>query len=177
MRFAWGVALFCVLAIVGCGGGSSSETTRSEAPEVGATTGTPRTERSGEAAPAKQLAPKPEPEPEPKPAPKSKSQPAPNSATRTVAEKLATIEANAPPDESLIEEFDEALARLEPVCRNQPIKLSDDTVVAHELLAEAGIDESYLSILQHVRQAIPSDTPASDCTQIFASYVTLRKGG
>jgi hypothetical protein len=45
-------------------------------------------------------------------------------------------------------------------------------------LADAGISESLLEILQHVNQAIPeASDPDQGCAVYFGSYVFLRRGG
>jgi hypothetical protein len=98
-----------------------------------------------------------------------------SSQTEIVAEKLATIEAEAPPDNVLIGQFDAALRRMEPHCKESPIEISDDTVTAQQLLAEAGISESLLSILVNVERSIPGALGKTKCFEAFAAYVTLRK--
>jgi len=100
-----------------------------------------------------------------------------SSVQPSVAEKLATIEANGPPDDALVERFDRQLRALQTKCKDAPIRLSDYTVKAQQLLAKEGEDESLLSIIGHVNQSIPGSAPRMPCDSVFAAYVTLRTAG
>lgn len=163
--------------LAGCGGGddiqattkTTTETTNATKPsEKEATPTAPASDAKRAQRAKSRQAPKPA---QTEDASKSPSQ------TEVIAEKLATIEAEGPPDEALIGQFDAALSRMEPHCNEPPIEISDDTVTAQQLLAEAGISESLLSILTHVQKSIPGALGKTKCFEVFAAYVTLRKSG
>lgn len=91
--------------------------------------------------------------------------------------KLATIEA-APvsTDDPVIAKHADALDALQKKCKERRELLSDFSVKADELLNDSGIDESLLTILRNVNKSIPGSAPKMPCSDIFAAYVTLRRG-
>ena len=69
------------------------------------------------------------------------------------------------------------LDALESKCRERRIRLADMTVTAQELLSKAGIEQSLRSIAKHVNRSMPAGgPPGGRCVDVFAAYVTLRKG-
>lgn len=94
----------------------------------------------------------------------------------SVAHMLAQLDLNRPVSKADTRPYDRALRRLHGPCQNTPIRLSDNAVTAVRLLKAAGLSESNLSVLRNVRRSIPSGWPRSDCTSLFAAYVTIRKG-
>jgi hypothetical protein len=94
------------------------------------------------------------------------------------AYKLASIDNGSPvdADDPAVARFDRELDALQRHCIDRRIRLSDMTVKAQELLADANVDESLLSIITNVRRSIPAELRNHRCADVFAAYVTLRKG-
>ena len=95
----------------------------------------------------------------------------------TIAEKLAVLDGD---DAGAPTEYEAALDQLSSRCDDHPDpeRIADMAVVSRRQLAEAGISESLLEILQHVNQAIPeAGDPDQGCAVYFGSYVFLRRGG
>ncbi len=99
--------------------------------------------------------------------------------TETPAQKLAVIETGQPAnaDDHLVAQLQTALDELGPKCTDSQDKLAGYATVAHDDMAERGIDEGFVSILQHVRQSIPSNLSARSCKEMFALYTALREKG
>lgn len=100
-------------------------------------------------------------------------------ATPTVAYELATIQESqyVTPDDPLVGSFRDALAALAPKCQETVPRLSDYTVATHDVMAKAGVEQSYLSILQNVARSIPTSVGPMKCDEVFAAYATLRLHG
>lgn len=64
-------------------------------------------------------------------------------------------------------------------CQDEEIRLADYTVKSQELLREEGVEESLLSIITNVNRAVPEEYAELDrmCSDLFAAYVALRRGG
>jgi hypothetical protein len=117
----------------------------------------------------------PPPEPTWTPAPIA----APTS-TPTTAYKLAVIQSgySVLADDPLVEQFRAALAQLATQCQEPRDMLSNYAVVTHDEMTARGVDESYLSILQHVSASIPASMRLKmTCAEVFAAYATLRMDG
>lgn len=93
------------------------------------------------------------------------------------AENLARLDHNAPPSSSEVRPYTRALSALGRKCSGGTTHLGDLAVTAVRLLGDAGIDETNLDVLRHVRGSIPAAFPRGDCSSLFAGYVTLRKQG
>jgi hypothetical protein len=95
----------------------------------------------------------------------------------TISEKLAVLDGD---NAGVPMQYETALDQLSSRCDDHPDpeRVADMAVVSREKLAEAGIDESLLEILQHVNQAIPEGgDPDQGCAVYFGSYVFVRRGG
>jgi hypothetical protein len=97
------------------------------------------------------------------------------SSDLSVAEKAAVIDGGGDPSE-----YQAALDKLRKDCADHPSeeRLADMLVVARDKLAEAGIQESLLSIAENAGQASAAASAADqDCATLLGSYVFLRQGG
>jgi hypothetical protein len=93
----------------------------------------------------------------------------------SVAEKAAVIDGGGDPSE-----YQAALDQLRKNCADHPSeeRIADMLVVARDKLAEAGIQESLLSIAENAGQASAAAGAADqDCATLLGSYVFLRRGG
>lgn len=97
--------------------------------------------------------------------------------TPSIAYKAAVIDGHAAPDEATVARYEAAFDRLKRRCPEPEERLGDMAVRSRDLLREGGVDESLLSILEHVHQAIPAGADLSSCADVFGSYVFLRRGG
>ncbi|KZM70746.1 hypothetical protein [Nocardia terpenica] len=71
-----------------------------------------------------------------------------------------------------------ALTSLHGACREDDDKLYAEAKKANELMIDSGVrDETTLSVLQHLRQSIPQDSPVMGCSEVLATYVTVRAHG
>jgi hypothetical protein len=92
-----------------------------------------------------------------------------------VAEKAAVIDGGGDPSE-----YQAAFDKLRKDCADHPSeeRIADMLVVARDKLAEAGIEESVLSIAQNAGEASAEAGEANqDCATLLAMYVLLRRGG
>lgn len=92
-----------------------------------------------------------------------------------IAEKAAAIDGGGDPSE-----YQAAFEQLRRDCADHPSeeRLGDMLVVARDKLAEAGIQESLLSIAENAGQASAAAGAADqDCATLLGSYVFLRRGG
>jgi len=103
----------------------------------------------------------------------------PGGGTRSesqVEHKLATLDGVARPDPATLRAYEAALNSLEPKCHENRELLGSMALKARDLLANGGVRESLLSILQHVDQSIPPGPHEMPCRDTFAGYVALRGG-
>ena len=97
--------------------------------------------------------------------------------------KLAAIQSGGyvDPNDPLVAQFGSVLNDLEGKCQESRNQLSGISIIVHNDMAQRGVDESYLSILQHVDASIPDDLVnsggAQKCADIFAAYAVLRLDG
>jgi len=93
--------------------------------------------------------------------------------------RIASIDARTEldPDSGAVKEYQAALDALGMKCTNPPRRLGEMAVRSKELLANRGVAEDLLTILQNVEASMPADAPRMECTDIFASYVMQRGGG
>jgi hypothetical protein len=73
--------------------------------------------------------------------------------------------------------YDRALTSLDRKCREDPSLIARNAEKAQELIQKSGHYESLTSVATHVNRAYPAGLPVTDCSQVFAAYVTLRRGG
>lgn len=93
----------------------------------------------------------------------------------SVAEKAAVIDGGGDPSE-----YQAALDQLRNDCADHPSeeRIADMLVVARDKLAEAGVQESLLSIAKNAGEASAAAGAADqDCATLLAMYVVLRRGG
>jgi hypothetical protein len=93
----------------------------------------------------------------------------------SVAEKAAVIDGGGDPSE-----YQTAFDQLRKDCADHPSeeRIADMLVVARDKLAEAGIQESLLSIAKNAGKASAEAGKANqDCATLLGSYVFLRRGG
>jgi len=93
--------------------------------------------------------------------------------------KLAAIQAGSP-DDALVSQMSDALDSLGSKCTESRPVLADYTTTIRNHMALRGVDETPLSILQHVSAAIPDDLIAIGpiaCDGIFALYYVARLDG
>ena len=77
----------------------------------------------------------------------------------------------------LVGRFARPLASLAWKCyKNKVSNIADYTVTSHNILAQHGLRESYLSVLSHVNSAVPAHQQLPKCAEVFALYVSLRIG-
>ena len=96
--------------------------------------------------------------------------------------KLAVIQegGHVSPDDPAVTQYASALDRLEEKCPDERERLADYAVRSQQLLEERGIEESVLDILRNARSSIPDEMErgaVGSCSDIFAAYVALRRGG
>lgn len=82
----------------------------------------------------------------------------------------------APPAPPTPSAYDDALAALDRKCEEGPSLIADYITKAQELLTVSGINESPSSIATHVNRSLPESLPVTQCSDVFAAYVTLLQG-
>ena len=95
----------------------------------------------------------------------------------TIAEKMAVLDGD---DAGETAQYEAALDQLSSRCDDHPSpeRIADMAVVSQKQLAEGGVHESLLEVLEHVNQAIPgSGDPDQGCAVYFGGYVFARRGG
>jgi hypothetical protein len=98
-------------------------------------------------------------------------------ATPTTAYMLASLDygSDVSQDDPSVAVMPSALDALTPKCTENESKIGDMTGVIHDELKSHQIDETYLSILQHVDGSIPASAAPNRCADIFAAYAVLRE--
>ena len=80
-------------------------------------------------------------------------------------------------DTWLIHDFGAQLGALQGISGKDRAWIANAAIYVHDQLQKKGIDEAYLSILQHVNQAIPMDVYVGRrLTNVFSEYMELRIG-
>ena len=78
-------------------------------------------------------------------------------------------------DTVLVRDYAVQLDTLHGASGNSRVWISNVAIYVHDQLQKRGIDEPYLSILQHVNQAIPADGRSGrHVARIFSDYLALR---
>jgi hypothetical protein len=90
--------------------------------------------------------------------------------------QLATLQARSAiaMDDPLVGQFRRQLDFLTPRCQEGRQGVADLSIRVHKTLAAHGVDETYLSIMTHVADAMPADAGKIKCGPAFAAYGKLR---
>jgi hypothetical protein len=92
--------------------------------------------------------------------------------------KLVSIDEDSPIVETRkVRRYGRELDRLEEKCRNPRERLADFATNSKQLLDKEGIEVSTFEMLKAAHGAVPLAAAPTDCTDIFAALVTLRKQG
>ncbi len=75
-----------------------------------------------------------------------------------------------------VTEYEGALTALGPKCLEPDDRLAALAFGTQQVLAEAGVDESLLSILRSLGASIPPELGETNCQGVLAGYVVLRTG-
>ncbi|MHB8513686.1 MAG: hypothetical protein ACYDCC_16165 [Actinomycetota bacterium] len=95
--------------------------------------------------------------------------------TYSLEYQLAAIQGGDLSDET-VGRYKDALDRLQGRCPDSRTHLGDMTVKSQEILKQHAVNvESLLSILIHVYDLIP-DQHSGSCSDVFALYLSVRKG-
>jgi hypothetical protein len=88
--------------------------------------------------------------------------------------QLAALDQGTPTvSDSGVAPYARVLDRLEPKCAESRSRIGDFAFTAREQLAEEGVTESLLSILQSVDASIPGELGETACIDVFAAFVVL----
>jgi hypothetical protein len=82
-----------------------------------------------------------------------------------------------PPPHLRRQRYDRAVAALDRKCNEDSSLIARHIKKAQDSLQERGQYESLTSIATHVNRSYPAGLRVTDCSQLFAAYVTLRQGG
>jgi PASTA domain len=83
----------------------------------------------------------------------------------------------SPPPHLRRQRYDRALTSLDRKCNQDSSLIARYIEKAQELIQRSGQYESLTSVAEHVNGAYPAGMPVTNCSDIFAAYVTLRQGG
>ncbi len=86
-------------------------------------------------------------------------------------------EATSPPPHLRRQRYSRALASLDRKCNEDSSLIARYIKKAQELIQRTGQYESPTSVAAHVNRAYPAGLPVTHCSDLFATYVTLRQGG
>jgi hypothetical protein len=82
-----------------------------------------------------------------------------------------------PPPHLRRQRYNRAVAALDRKCNEDSSLTARYLKKAQDLLQESGQYESLTSIATHVNRSYPAGLTVTDCSQLFAAYLTLRQGG
>ena len=91
----------------------------------------------------------------------------------TPAYKTAALDAGTTPTPAAVTATQNALTALQHICTGTPELNADMAAATHTDLAAIGVDETRLSILQHVTLTPPT-TPPTPCQTLFTAYAVSR---
>jgi hypothetical protein len=90
------------------------------------------------------------------------------SSSQTPAEKLASL------DGGDVATFQQHLDSLKAKCLDSEEKIAALVYGTQKAMADRGVNESLSSLIAHLDQGFPANTPKQHCDGVFALYVTLR---
>lgn len=99
--------------------------------------------------------------------------------TQTPAERLAAYQegvSSVSVGDPLVAQLAGQLDLLEQDCTETQDKLAAKVWASWTDLQKNGVDETILSLIEHVRSSIPASLAPTDCAQIMAAYLVLREG-
>jgi PASTA domain len=91
--------------------------------------------------------------------------------------EAASEPAAPPPPHLRRQRYDRAVGALDRECNEDSSMIARYIKKAQDSLQESGQYESLTSIATGVNRSYPTRLRVTDCSQLFAAYVTLRQGG
>lgn len=95
----------------------------------------------------------------------------------TPAYKLAVADLGHAPSAAVDAQYQAAMSALKPYCTENKVQIAAMIKEGLKLLKQNDItDETNLTLLQHTKESIPTDSKPMNCANVIGAYVTLREG-